>query len=369
MNNRRHPIHNLTVQLRKHNAFGRQNLSKIALFYIKLVLQEPFRILEKVNYADAIRDHQISKDPIFIVGHWRSGTSFLQYLLGQDTQFGFMNKFQVVFPDIFLYSESFLKPFISKIPKTFNLTRDAKNMSINLELDSPSEIEIALSTMISPASLHWGHIFPREAQKYFDKYLFLERITETEIRQLKNDYRRLINKVSLKNDGKQLIIKSPGNAARISFLLGLYPDAKFIFIHRNPYDTFYSSKKLWNTLLDNLALQEFSEMQMEDEIIRTYKKLMDSYLQQRKLLPENQLVELRFNQFVEHPIEELSKVYDALNIKGFDSAENEIRRFLNKKASGRSSSYHYEDRIVDRINSEWGFAFRELGYEMIRAGD
>ncbi|MDX1586625.1 MAG: sulfotransferase, partial [Balneolaceae bacterium] len=202
MNKRRHPIHNLTMQLRKHGAFSRQNLPKIALFYLKLVLQEPLRILEEVNYSKAIREHSLGKDPIFIIGHWRSGTSFLQYLLGQDSQFGYMNKFQVVFPDIFLYSESFLKPFVSKIPKTFNLTRDAQNMSINLDLDSPSEIEIALSTMISPASLHWGHIFPKSARQYFDKYLYLERIKEEELNRLRQDYRYLIKKVSLQSDGE-----------------------------------------------------------------------------------------------------------------------------------------------------------------------
>ncbi|NGP76895.1 sulfotransferase [Balneolaceae bacterium YR4-1] len=365
MYNRRHPIHNLTIQLRKNRAFSKENLPKIALFYFKLLLQEPLRILEEVNYAHAIDDHRFVKDPIFIIGHWRSGTSFLQYLLGQDDQFGYINKFQVVFPDIFLYSESFLKPFISKIPETFNLTQDAQDMSIDLDLDSPSEIEIALSTMISPASLHWGHIFPQKARRYFDKFLFLENTGESELNRLKRDYNHLIKKISLDNEGKQLIIKSPGNAARIPFLLDLYPNAKFIFIHRNPYDTFYSSKKLWHTLLDNLALQPMSKKQMEDEIIRTYQKLMTSYLQQRELLPEGQLVELRFNQFIGDPVNKLAKVYEALTLDGYQSAEGKFNQFLEQKTKGKSSSYRYEDRILDRINSKWDFAFREWGYDKI----
>lgn len=367
MKNRQHPIHNLTFQLKKHHAFKIENLSKITAFYLKLLLQEPLRILEEVNYSKSICKHSLSKDPVFIIGHWRSGTSFLQYLIGQDPQFGFMNKFQVVFPDIFLYSEDFLKPLISKIPKTFNLTRDAQNMSINLELDSPSEIEIALTTMISPASLHWGHIFPNEAREYFDKYLFLQRIKETEVNRLSNDYRHLIKKVSLKNDGKQLIIKSPGNAARISFLLDLYPNAKFIFIHRNPYDTFYSSKKLWHTLLDNLALQKITEQQMEEEIIRVYKKLMNRYLIQREMIPGNQLIEIRFDNFVRNPRRELSKVYDSLNLSGYKTAKVKFREFLESKAKGKSSSYEYENRIIDRLNEEWDFAFEKWDYKMIRS--
>ncbi len=66
MHNRRHPVQNLTDQLRKHHAFKKGNFSRIAAFYLKLLLQEPFRILEEVNYTGAIRDHKLKKDPIFI---------------------------------------------------------------------------------------------------------------------------------------------------------------------------------------------------------------------------------------------------------------------------------------------------------------
>lgn len=365
MHNRRHPVQNLTDQLRKHHAFKKGNFSKIAVFYLKLFLQEPLRILEEVNYSNAIRDHKLLKDPIFIIGHWRSGTSFLQYLLSQDRQFGYMNKFQVVFPDIFLYSEPFLKPLISKIPKKFNFTKDAQNMSINLNLDSPSEIEIALTTMISPASLHWGHIFPEDAGRYFEKYLFFDRAETAEIEHWKEDYQYLIKKISLNSDGRQVIIKSPGNACRMDKLLELYPKARFIFIHRNPYDVFYSSKKLWNTLLDNLALQEFSGRQMEDEIVGVYKKLMKGYLKQRKNLPKEQLAEIRFENFVTEPVSELAKIYEKLDLDGFEQAESEFHRFLQNKAEGKSSSYEYEERVIERLNKEWGFAFKEWNYPTI----
>lgn len=368
MKSRRHPVSNLTTQLYKHSAFERSNLSRIAIFYLKLFIQEPFRILEKVNYEDAIRDHELEQDPIFIIGHWRSGTSFLQYLLGKDPQFGYMNKFQVVFPDVFLYSERFLKPFINRIPKSLNLKQDAKNMSINLELDSPSEIEIALTTMISPASLHWGHIFPKNAWEYFDKYLFFDTAEKEEITRWKRDYIYLIKKISLKNDGRQILIKSPGNAGRIKKLLEVYPDARFIFIHRNPYDVFYSSKKLWNTLLDNLALQDFSKQQMEQEIIRVYKKLMSRYLQERAALPDGHLAEIRFEDFVTDPVPLLRDVYNILGITDFDNAKAGIEDFLKHKTNGKSEKYDYEDDIVKKLNSQWEFVFKEWDYPMIHTG-
>jgi hypothetical protein len=328
-------------------------------------MQEPFRWREKFHNHHAIRQHQLCEDPIFIIGHWRSGTSYMQYLLGQDPQFGYLNKFQAVFPEIFLHSEKTIKSFARRIPQTFNLIRDAKNMSINLKWDSPSEIEIALTTMISPASLHWGHIFPQECNEYFNKFLFFEGASDTEIQRWRNDYSYLIDKISLKNDGRQVLVKSPGNTSRIQELLKLYPKARFIFLHRNPYDIFYSSQKLWQTLLDNLALQHFNRVQMEQKIVIMYKKLLSRYLKQRSLIPDGQLVEIRFKNFTDHPLEHLWNIYERLNIEGFETAGPRFRTFLEEQPQNSSGSYQYEDRIVQWINREWEFAFDEWNYSMI----
>lgn len=365
MSSRRHPIKNLTKQLSKHEAFSRTNLSKISAFYLKLFLQEPFRVYEKIKYSRKIENHELKEDPIFIIGHWRSGTSFLQYLMGQDPQFGYMNKFQVVLPDVFLSSESFLKSIVNSIPKSINLLRDAQNMSINLELDSPSEIEIALTTMISPTSLHWGHIFPNDAWEYFNKYLFFDTASKDEIEKWQRDYHHLIKKTSLKNNGRRLLIKSPGNASRLNKLLEVYPNAQFIFIHRNPYDVFYSNKKLWNTLLNNLGLQDFGKDQIEAEITKVYKKLMSRYLEQRNDIPEGQLAEVRFKDFVSQPVREIQKVYEQLDLSKFNRAKPHFDRFLDQKAEGKSSDYQYENHIIKKINNNWRFAFEQWNYSVI----
>lgn len=365
MASKKHPIRNLTSQLKKHGAFSVKNIPKIAAFYTKLAIQEPFRIIEKVNHHNHIEDYTLEHDPIFVIGHWRSGTSFLQYLLGQDPQLGYLNKFQAVFPDVFLQSEDFLKSMVERIPDTLNLIQDAQNMSINLDLDSPSEIEIALTTMISPTSLHWGHIFPKDAWQYFNKYLFFDTATDSEIEKWKRDYAHLISKVAMKSDGRQILIKSPGNACRIPQLLDLYPNAKFIFIHRNPYDVFYSSQKLWNTLIDNLALQSFTQQEIEAEIMKVYKKLMGMYIEQRSEIPDGRLAEIRFENFVSDPVAELSSVYETLAIPNFNKARPHFEAFLSQKTEGKSSNYDYDPHIIDKLNKLWDFAFEEWEYPVI----
>jgi hypothetical protein len=362
---KQHPIYKLTTQLNKHDAFQRKNFSRISVFYLKLLLQEPFRMWDEIRHSSAIHAHQLEKEPIFIIGHWRSGTSILQYLLGCDPQFGYLNKFEAVFPEVFLGSERFLKSLAQKIPQSFNLTKDARDMSINLEWDSPSEIEIALATMISPTSLHWGHIFPQQSDEYFNKYLFLTTASEAEITQWKRDYAHLIKKISLKNGGRQVLVKSPANTSRIKKLLELYPKARFIYLHRNPYDIFYSSQKLWRTLIDNLALQDFSQQQIEEKIVAVYKELLYHYMEQRLCIPEGQLVEIRFENFAARPLEHLFRIYDQMKINGFDDAEQHFRSLLEHEINLKSNRYDYDSDVIKWLNKEWQFAFDEWNYAML----
>ncbi|MDX1670826.1 MAG: sulfotransferase [Balneolaceae bacterium] len=365
MQSRPHPIKVISDLISRHDALRPGNFGLIAAIYVKLLIEEPFRIVENRNHQKAIEEHRLDEDPVFVIGHWRSGTSFLQYLIGQDPQFGYLSKFQAVFPAVFLSFEEGFKRWFSRFFRVFNLTEDADNMSINLQLDSPSELDIALTTLFSAASPHWGHIFPQEGWSYFNKYFFFDEATEKEIRRWKRDYDYLIRKTSVNNGGKQLVLKSPGNTVRMEKLLELYPKARFIFIYRNPYDVFYSNKKLWNLLRDNLAMQPLSDRAMQRQILVMYEKMMRRYLELRPQVPEGQLAELRFEEFVEDPVERMRSVYSQLNLSGFEQAESPMSEFIANRSQQSAGSYSYEPAVVEKINSMWKFAFDEWNYPMI----
>ncbi len=57
--------------------------------------------------------------PVFVIGHWRSGTTMLHNLLSLDPRFVTPNLYQVTFPGHFLVSESWLAPLTKGLlPKT-----------------------------------------------------------------------------------------------------------------------------------------------------------------------------------------------------------------------------------------------------------
>src|SRR5262245_52485199 len=60
--------------------------------------------IELRKYGPLLKDVVI-QPPLFILGHWRSGTTYLHQLLAQDRRFSFPNLYQTSFPHTFLSTE------------------------------------------------------------------------------------------------------------------------------------------------------------------------------------------------------------------------------------------------------------------------
>ena len=62
----------------------------------------PLRLYEKFKFDNKIINTEIKKDAIFIVGHWRTGSTYLHNMLSHDDQFRFPSTYQTVTPALFL---------------------------------------------------------------------------------------------------------------------------------------------------------------------------------------------------------------------------------------------------------------------------
>src|SRR5665648_1005332 len=102
--------------------------------------------------------------------------------------------------------------------------------------------------------------------------------------------------------GKRLILKNPANTARIKLLLELYPEAQFIHIYRNPYVVYMSTKHFYNKMVQAFTFQKISDADLEDHILWIYKRMMESYFEEKKLIPKGNLVEIKFENLESEPL-------------------------------------------------------------------
>jgi hypothetical protein len=340
----------------------REFLPRCLFVCASTVATSPLRLGERLRHGRAVRRTAIHPSPIFIVGHWRSGTTFLHHLLCRDRQFGYLTTFQAMAPGFFLIGGGRIKRFLERETRKRYPTRLIDN--VPLLFDAPEEDEFALANM-SPCSFLHGFSFPRRARYFFARYVLFEGTLQGELERWAATYRELLRKATFASGGKRLVLKNCANTGRIRVLLRLFPEAKFIHIYRNPYRVFLSTLHLHRTVLPRSQLQRIGPEEIGENVLWFYERLMKRYLDDRRLIPAGSLVEVRFEDLERAPLDELRRIYGELGLPGFAAAEPALRAYLRSVSGYRKNTYRLDPAAIEAVNRRWGFALDRWGYERL----
>ena len=311
------------------------------------VLLEPLRLLELVFYYRKVSNHKLTEDPIFVLGHWRSGTSHLQTLLRLDPRTTSIGLFSSIFSGNFLITSSIIKPFAQSLCKFLKIEYPIQR--IPLDLDYPGELDTGLCFLPNSYSYTWGHVFPSMFKKHLEKSVFNDdpELTTNWL----DEYDHLIKKVSFFSKGKRVVVKSPGDTGRLKFLLERYPKAKIVYIHRDHKAVYHSNVFLWNIIRNKFCLQNLSDELIHENILHTYPRLLKRYVEQRSLLDDNQLVEIRFVELRSEPLRILEKIYSVLELG--ELPLDVIKPHLKSNESYKSNVYDTPAELAKELEREW----------------
>lgn len=310
--------------------------------------------LELWRYGQHFMQEAI-QPPLFVLGHWRSGTTHLHNLLSQDDRFAFPNLYQVLYPHTFLTTEAVNSRLLSIITPRTRFGLD----NVRIGWDVPYEDEFAIATM-SGLSPYLSLVFPRRQQLY-DRFLTLADASPEEITRWKNSLTTFLKKLTWKHR-RPLILKSPTHTCRIKLLLELFPDAKFVHIRRNPFMVFQSMQKMLAGTLRFWTLQKTGAADWDDRIVRQYREMYDAYFQQRQLIPNGHLHEIAFEDLEADPVGQLRGTYEALDLPDFAYAEPKLCEYVSA-LSGYKKNLHaaLSSDTRDRLSREWRACFDEWG--------
>lgn len=238
--------------------------------------------------------------------------------------------------------------------------RPTDNMELNVDL--PQEEEFALSNMM-PCSYYDFWFLPKNMLEYCDRFLTMKTATPEERQIFKDTFLKLI-KISLWNTkGEQFLSKNPPHTGKIKEILEMFPNAKFIYLIRNPYTVFESTRSFFNNTIIPLQLQKISPEEMEKNILEVYSRLYHTYEEEKKLIPEGNLIEIKFEDFEANALEMTEKIYKTLSIPGFEQARPAITAYLDKKKDYKKNAYKYEPRTVELVEKHWDFALKQWNYK------
>ncbi len=309
---------------------------------------------EQRLYGAAMRDVEIHR-PLFVLGHWRSGTTALHCLLTQDKRFAYANIFQVANPHTFLCREDAVHgQSVNGAPKK----RPSDNVRFTAR--SPGEDEFALSaaSRLSPL-IGWS--FPLRAEHY-DRYLTFAGIPQKEVERWKRAFLKFLRKLTWKSP-RPLVLKSPTHTARVQLLLDMFPDARFVHICRDPYNVFQSTQRLYETTVENGYLQQPFDGHVKAAILRRYRMMYDAFFEQRDLIPERQFCAIRFEDFERDMVGQARKIYESLNIPDFEDVEWSFRRYSHSVNGFKKNVYPPLNEPVRReVAQTWERSFETWGY-------
>jgi hypothetical protein len=302
--------------------------------------------LQESSHASDLKTTQ-ADTTIFVLGFWRSGTTLLHELLCCDSRFGFPSTYACLNPSHFLLTEKFASG------KTKQAIRPMDRMAYSWA--SPQEDEFALLCMGAP-SPYEALVVPslmRDPAGLVD----LGRRTTEEQASWQDTLRRFLRLLKIQQGGKTLILKSPPHGFKLSLLLSMFPDARFLLIERNPYEVFASNLNLWHKLLDWYAVESTVEDEIENFILEAY-VLHEEAIAKRA----DSVVRVHYEELVADPVEQMAKLYQELRLEHFDEMRPALETYMGRVARHERNRFSLTSTQKARIDDRWGALLSAKGY-------
>ncbi|MBX3438205.1 MAG: sulfotransferase [Planctomycetaceae bacterium] len=310
---------------------------------------------EKLVFGRKIAETQIHPSPIFIIGHWRSGTTLLHNLISLDRQFTFPTMYHTAFPQHFLLTERIVSRLSAPlVPKS----RPMDNVEAGWGMPQEDEIALCALCLISPYLMI---TFP-ERSAYSD-YFDFKTASPEDVAMWKQTFLNFLRKVTYR-EPKPIVLKSPSHTYRVRLMLEMFPEAKFVYIHRHPYDVFRSSMHLRDTLFEANSLGLVDREPWEEEVLHDYRWAVDCYERDRQLIPEGNLYEVRFEDLEADPLRELERMYSGLSLPAFDAAKQALIPEVERLKGYKKNSFRRMDLRTKRLVYSWMRPmFERYGYD------
>jgi hypothetical protein len=310
--------------------------------------------MQRLCYGRRIARTQIPEHPIFIIGHWRSGTTLLHELMVLDGRHTAPSTYACFAPNHFLLTRRIF-------PRILSLLMPARRPTDNMPVgwNHPQEDEFALCNMGIP-SPYLTMMFPNQPPRH-PEYISLERVPALALERWKRALRWFLQCVTAEC-GKRIVLKSPLHTSRIKVLLEMFPDARFVHIVRDPYAVFPSTIHLWTRLFRDQGLQKPRFEGLEEYVFGMFERMYQAFERDRELLAPARLCEVRYEDLVADMTGQMRRIYDTLELGGFDLALPEIRKYVEDRAGYKANHYELSPEVRARISRRWGSYMRQYGY-------
>jgi hypothetical protein len=310
--------------------------------------------MQRLTHGRRIDETRIEHPPIFIIGHWRSGTTYLHELLVCDDRFGYPTTYECFAPHHFLLTGSILPKLLWFLVPS---KRPMDNMAFGF--DRPQEDELALCAMGAPTP-YFRMAFPNHPPVYMEM-LNTEGVDPEDLSRFRRLLVEFVKRLTYRQQ-RRLVLKSPPHTGRIRLLAELFPGAKFIHVVRDPQALFASTVRLWEALDAANGFQIPHHRHLEELIFTSFERMYDGFESQRPHVDSDAICDVRYEDLIRDPMAEIATIYDKLQLGGFQQVRGKLSALVASRENYRPNEHALSEELVAKVEQRWSHYCQKYGY-------
>jgi hypothetical protein len=308
---------------------------------VRALRVDVMRSLRNLLRFDAIEDDcpavitRPIRAPVFITGMPRSGTTFLHRLILQDPGTAAPRLFQLVYPHA-----SPASPFRTALRKRsvglqlalFRLFAPEFNALHPVAADAPEECTDITAQVFQSGRFESLYRVPSysswlEGSGFLAAYHF---------------HRRFLQHLDAQLPGRRWILKSPDHVFALDELRKVYPDARLVFLHRDPVRVLASVAKLTEVLHRPFA-RRVDPFEIGRQVSTNW--LGGAHRMCDLATSGDSVLHLHYRQIVSDPLDAVRAIYRYSDMVLTEQAEQRMRRWLRTGANAGRARREY--RLAD----------------------
>ena len=303
---------------------------------IERTLYGRFKIENAVNTDSSILARDI-KQPVFIIGMPRTGTTILHALLHEDPSHRSPLAWECLLPYPLPSPENFhdnpnLKTIEKEFGQLFKLVPDFQKKH-HMSAVSPQEC--------LGITMYDFNSFQTCAQVYIPSYLkwFMDEADRSRTMRFHKTFLQYLESGGV--TGERWLLKSPVHLMRLDAIFEVYPDARIIMTHRHPSKVVASAASLISSVRSLYSDHE-DEFRTGKEQAEFWNSSFNRFLESRtRIDKEDQIIDLKFEDFVQDQMKTVRSIYEHFGWTLTENVEHKMKKFLELNPKDKHGVHNY----------------------------